>query len=50
MDIQTAVYNEWGSVIINGELEVPADIGNTDYKEIQEWVAEGNVITPYPGD
>ena len=27
-------------------MNVPLDINNTHYQAIQEWVAEGNTITP----
>ena len=35
------------TVVSNGKTySVPIDINNTDYQSIQEWVAEGNTITP----
>tara|TARA_Y100000310_G_scaffold60104_1_gene55466 strand:+ start:359 stop:685 length:327 start_codon:yes stop_codon:yes gene_type:complete len=36
------------NVVIDGvKWSVPLDNNNTQYKEILEWVAEGNTIEPY---
>tara|TARA_R100001530_G_scaffold34311_1_gene26797 strand:- start:4 stop:354 length:351 start_codon:yes stop_codon:yes gene_type:complete len=38
------------NVVIDGvKWSVPLDNNNTQYKEILEWVAEGNTIEPYVG-
>jgi len=47
MNITTAVYQEDGSILINDSMTVPVDEGNRHYNMVQEWVAEGNVISPY---
>jgi len=54
MDITSAKYakGQGGisnsiTVVSNGKTySVPIDPNNYDYKAIQEWVAEGNTITP----
>ena len=32
--------------LVNGSMSVPNDGGNSDYHDVQEWIAEGN--TPEP--
>ncbi len=29
--------------MVDGIKQVPLDAGNTDYMEVQEWIAEGNI-------
>ena len=52
MNIQSAIYNEDNTSIQvicdNGkQLSVPVNEANRHYKELQAWVAESNVISPY---
>jgi hypothetical protein len=47
MNIQTAIYQEDGSIFVNDSMTVPVSGGNRDYQAILEWVAEGNVVAPY---
>jgi flagellar basal body-associated protein FliL len=45
MKIETVKY-QGDSLLLNGKITVPQDSSNRYYKEIQEWVKQGNVIEP----
>jgi len=47
MDITSVVYGREGGYIVNGKYSVPNDSANRHYQLIQEWVAEGNIVTPF---
>jgi len=34
--------------LLNGDSFVPNDISNSDYRLIQEWIADGNTPEPMP--
>ena len=44
-DITDSSKNQYMIVVKDGvTMSVPLDPANTDYQEIQEWVADGNTI------
>jgi hypothetical protein len=45
MKIQSVKY-QGDNLLLNGTITVPQDSSNRYYKEIQEWVRQGNVIEP----
>ena len=51
MKIQTAKYmdEEQTSVQVNGTMSVPVSQDNRHWREVQEWVDEGNTIEAYQG-
>ena len=47
MEIETVKIREDGGYLVNDKYSVPNDTGNRHFQLIQEWVASGNVPTPY---
>jgi flagellar basal body-associated protein FliL len=45
MKIQSVKY-QGDNLLLNGIITVPQDSSNRYYKEIQEWVKQGNVVEP----
>ena len=43
------IYNS-PSVLRSDGATIPADLGNTDWQQYQEWLAQGNTPTPVPLD
>ncbi len=46
MDIQSVRHQSNGGYIVNGNVGVPEEPGNRDYREVQEWILEGNTPAP----
>ncbi len=47
MEINTVSINDNGVFIVNDKFSVPDDMGNTQRREIQEWIDAGNTPAPY---
>jgi len=45
MNIQTVKY-QGKNYLVNNQIVVPNEIGNRDYKKVQEWINEGGVVAP----
>ena len=43
------IYNS-PSVLRSDGATIPADLGNTDWRQYQDWLAQGNTPTPVPLD
>jgi hypothetical protein len=49
MEINTLSLNENGVFRVNDKFSVPDDMDNTQRREIQEWLDQGNTADPYVG-
>jgi len=47
MEINTVVMQSDGSFLVNGNMFVPNDMNNRHRVMIQEWIDNGNTLTPY---
>ena len=47
MEIISVVVTNTGGYLVNDKWSVPNDPSNTHYQLIQNWIAEGNTVTPF---